>query len=127
MFNPDAVGKQHKSEKSFAVTSDHISKFANAIGESETSQSPLTYSISFSLESAQRFLQEQGLDWSRVVHGDQKFKLNRPFKAGDIVKTVATVESFRAVAGNEIVTVRSDLFCGDELVQQQWTTLVARG
>jgi hypothetical protein len=126
MFNPDAVGKQHKSEKTFTVSADHVSAFARAIGEADTHNSPVTYSISFSLDSAQAFLQEQGLDWSRVVHGDQKFKINRPFVAGDVVATWATIESFRAVAGNEIVTVRSDLYCGDELVQQQWTTLVAR-
>ena len=126
MFNPDAVGKQHKSENPFLVTAEHISAFARAIGDTDSHNSPVTYSISFSLDSAQTFLQEQGLDWSRVVHGDQKFKINRPFVAGDVVATSSTIESFRAVAGNEIVTVRSDLFCGDELVQQQWTTLVAR-
>lgn len=126
MFNPDAVGKQHKSEEPFHVTAEHISAFAKAIGSSDSQNSPVTYSISFSLESAQEFLLEQGLDWTRVVHGDQKFKINRPFVAGDVVETLATIESFRAVAGNEIVNVRSDLYCGNELVQQQWTTLVAR-
>ena len=126
MFNPDAVGKQHKSEQSFRVTAEHIAQFTLAIGESNSTVSPVTYSISFSLDGAQAFLQSLGLDWSRVVHGDQKFKINRPFKPGDEVHTVATIENFRAVAGNEIVTVRSDLFCGTELVQQQWTTLVAR-
>lgn len=126
MLSPDAVGKQYKSEKPFSVTSEHMSAFAVAIGESEISQSPVTYSISFSLVGMQGFLQDLGLDWSRVVHGDQKFKINRPFVVGDQVSSIATIESFRTVAGSEIITVRSDLFAFDELVQQQWTTLVAR-
>jgi hypothetical protein len=31
------------------------------------------------------------------------------------------------MAGNEILTLRSDLFVGDELVTSTWSTLVFRG
>ena len=78
MFNPDAVGKSRKSSTTFKVTQESISNFAHAIGESEVINSPVTYSIMISLGPSQTLLEENGLDWTRVVHGDQKFQNNRP-------------------------------------------------
>ena len=127
MFNPDAVGKSRKSSTTFKVTQESISNFAHAIGESEIINSSVTYSIMISLEPSQALLEENGLDWTRVVHGDQKFQNNRPLYAGDEVTCTSTIETYRAVAGNEIVTVRTDLHCDEELAQVQWTTLVMRG
>jgi hypothetical protein len=66
------------------------------------------------------------LDWTRLVHGDQKFELFRPIVAGDSLTTSATIENYKIAAGNEIVTVRSDLFSGGEKVVSSWSTLVVR-
>jgi hydroxyacyl-ACP dehydratase HTD2-like protein with hotdog domain len=71
-------------------------------------------------------LQDSGLDWTRVVHGDQKFEIKRPIVAGDVLHCSSTIESARNVAGNEIVTVRSDLNSATELVVSTWSTLVVR-
>jgi hypothetical protein len=38
----------------------------------------------------------------------------------------STIESARVVAGNEIVTVRSDLLNGGEVAVSSWSTLVFR-
>jgi hypothetical protein len=38
----------------------------------------------------------------------------------------ATIESYRVAAGNEIVSVRSDLHRGEDLVISSWSTLVVR-
>jgi hypothetical protein len=69
---------------------------------------------------------EVNLDWSRLVHGDQRFEINRPIKAGDSLTCSSTIESYRVAAGNEIVTVRGDLFSASELVVSTWSTLVVR-
>jgi hypothetical protein len=69
---------------------------------------------------------EIGLDWTRLVHGDQKFEIFRPIVAGDSFTTSATIESYKVAAGNEIVTVRSDLFSAEEKVVSSWSTLVVR-
>ncbi|MEY3803039.1 MAG: hypothetical protein RL126_183, partial [Actinomycetota bacterium] len=45
---------------------------------------------------------------------------------GDSLTTSATIESYKVAAGNEIVTVRSDLFNGAEKVISSWSTLVVR-
>jgi hypothetical protein len=126
MLNPDVVGRTYKGANSFTISQESITNFALAIGEPNTSVAPPTFSISISLTESQALLQESGLDWTRVVHGDQRFEIFRPLVAGDSIICSSTIESARLMAGNEIVTVRSDLHSGDELLISSWSTLVVR-
>jgi N-terminal half of MaoC dehydratase len=126
MLNPDVVGRTYKGANSFTVSQESITNFALAIGEPNTSVAPPTFSISISLTESQALLQESGLDWTRVVHGDQRFEIYRPLVAGDSIICSSTIESARVMAGNEIVTVRSDLHSGNELLISSWSTLVVR-
>lgn len=69
-----------------------------------------------------------GLDWRRVVHGEQTFTYQRPIMAGDSLVLVATIENVMTRAGNDFVTVRTDLNTeAGETVCVGTTTLVARG
>jgi hypothetical protein len=126
MLNPDVVGRTYKGANSFTVTQESITAFALAIGEPNISVAPPTFSISISLTESQSLLQESGLDWTRVVHGDQRFEIFRPLIAGDTITCSSTIESARLMAGNEIVSVRSDLHSGNELLISSWSTLVVR-
>ena len=128
MLNPDSVGRTFHGAKSFPVTASEIVAFAAVIGEHDLSVAPPTFSIRISLEQSQDLLSdtEVGLDWSRVVHGDQKFEILRPIVAGDVLKCSSTIENYKVLAGNEVVTVRSDLRSDDELVVSTWSTLVVR-
>ena len=126
MLNPDTVGRTFTSADSTTVSQESITAFALAIGESNVEVAPPTYAITITLDKSQELLQSSGLDWARVVHGDQKFEIKRPIVAGDVLRCSSTIESARMVAGNEIVTVRSDLHSADELVASSWSTLVVR-
>ena len=126
MLNPDLVGSTFAGATSTTITSESISSFALALGESDTHIAPPTYAITISLEQSQSFLEGSGLDWSRVVHGDQRFTINKPLKAGMEITCNSTIESARVVAGNEIVTVRSDLIESGEIAVSSWSTLVFR-
>ena len=126
MLDPDLIGRTFPGTDSTPVTQDRISAFASAVGEKNTEVAPPTFSISITLDQSQKLLQESGLDWSRVVHGDQRFQIHRPIVAGDSLICSSTIESARVMAGNEIVTVRSDLHSGSELVASTWSTLVVR-
>jgi hydroxyacyl-ACP dehydratase HTD2-like protein with hotdog domain len=126
MLNPDLVGSTFVGATSTTITSESISTFALALGESDTHIAPPTYAITISLEQSQSFLEGSGLDWSRVVHGDQRFTINKPLKAGMEITCNSTIESARVVAGNEIVTVRSDLIESGEVAVSSWSTLVFR-
>ena len=129
MLNPDSIGRTFYGAELVTISAEEIANFAAVIGESDLSVAPPTFSIRITLAQSQGILSDPtiGLDWSRVVHGDQKFKIHRPIVAGDILRCSSTIENFRAVAGNEIVTVRSDLHSGDQPVISSWSTLVVRG
>ncbi len=128
MLSPDSVGRTFAGTDSITVSQSEIDAFCAVIGETDTSVAPPTFSIRITLDQSQSILSnpEIGLDWTRVVHGDQKFDIKRPIKAGDTFTCSSTIESARVAAGNEIVTVRSDLFSGTELVVSTWSTLVVR-
>ena len=126
MLNPDLVGRTFTSADSVTVTKEAIQKFAEVVGETNFEIAPPTFSISITLDQSQNLLQDSGLDWTRVVHGEQKFELLRPIVPGDVFVCSSTIESARNVAGNEIVTVRSDLHSGSELIVSTWSTLVVR-
>lgn len=128
MLNPDSVGRTFPGAESVSVTASEIADFAAVMGESDISVAPPTFSIRITLEQSQSILSDPsvGLDWSRVVHGDQKFEIFRPIVAGDVFRCSSTIENYKSVAGNEIVTVRSDLHSGEELVVSSWSTLVVR-
>jgi hypothetical protein len=128
MLNPDSVGRTFEGAESITVTQSEIDAFAAVIGETDTSIAPPTFSIRISLEQSQSILSDPaiGLDWTRVVHGDQKFEIFTPIKGGDTFTCASTIESYRVAAGNEIVTVRSDFKVGNEIALSSWSTLVVR-
>jgi len=128
MLNPDSVGRTFAGVDVITVTQEEINSFAAVIGEKNTSVAPPTFSIRISLREFESILTkpEIGLDWTRLVHGDQKFELFRPIVAGDSLTTSATIENYKIAASNEIVTVRSDVFSGGEKVVSSWSTLVVR-
>jgi len=126
MLNPDLVGSTFVGTTSTTISADSIAAFARALGEPETQLAPPTYAITISLEQSQSLLVDSGLDWSRVVHGDQKFLINKQLVPGTVITCNSTIESARVVAGNEIVTVRSDLIEAGEVAVSSWSTLVFR-
>lgn len=128
MLNPDSVGSTFAGTDSVTLSQSEIDAFCAVIGESNTTIAPPTFTIRITLNQFEEILTrpEIGLDWSRLVHGDQKFEIFSPVKAGDNLTCAATIESYRVAAGNEIVSVRSDLHRDGKLVISAWSTLVVR-
>ncbi len=129
MISPDSIGRTFAGSDLATVTQSQIDAFCAVIGESDTSVAPPTFSIRITLNQSQKILSDPaiGLDWTRVVHGDQRFELKSPIKAGDSFSCTSTIESAKAIAGNEIVTVRSELSKDGAIVVSTWSTLVVRG
>jgi acyl dehydratase len=126
VLNAEIIGRTFPGADATLVTQESIDAFAAVVGEKNREVAPPTFSISITLDQSQKLLQESGLDWTRVVHGDQRFEIFRPIVAGDSLTCSSTIESARVMAGNEIVSVRSDLHSGSELVASTWSTLVVR-
>ncbi len=63
---------------------------------------PPTFGIVLSMTAGRQVIAdpELGLDYSRVVHGEQRFMINRPIRAGDRLTVIVTVENIRSAAGS---------------------------
>ena len=71
---------------------------------------------------------ELGLDYSRVVHGEQRFSYTRPVRAGDRLTCVCTVEEVVSRGSLDVLTIRTDVSTdGGEPVVTTWGKLAARG
>jgi len=91
---------------------------------------PPTFAIVLTLPAGGQVTQdpELGIDYSRVVHGEQRFVNHRPIVAGDVLQVTVTVEDIRVAAGNDLVTNRADVVTVDgELVCTAYAVIVARG
>ena len=128
MLNPDSVGSTFGGTETIAVTQSEVDAFCAVIGETDTTIAPPTFTIRITLSQFEEILTRPviGLDWTRLVHGDQKFQIFSPVRPGDQLNCSATIESYRVAAGNEIVSVRSDLERDGAIVVSAWSTLVVR-
>ena len=128
MISPDSVGRTYNGAKSTTISQSEITEFAAVLGETDFSVATPTFSIRVSLDQLQEILTgpEVGINWERVVHGDQKFEIHRPIVAGETLTCDATIESYRLAAGNEFIGVKSDLRNGTEIVSTNRCTIVVR-
>lgn len=88
-----------------------------------------TFPIVLTLDGAEELSRDPqiALDFSHVVHSDQRFEHIRSIVAGDTVTVLTTVEDVKTLAGNTIVTVRGDVNdASGARVCTSWTTLVIR-
>ncbi len=141
--NVELVGKQYPPQ-TYEVGREKVREFAAAVGDDNPAYldvaaaralghpdlvAPPTFSVVVTRGPQISVIDdpELGLDFSRVVHGDQKFHFTRPIVAGDVLTTVSSVSSARSVAGNDIVTIRSDVADAQgSPVVSVFATLVAR-
>lgn len=71
---------------------------------------------------------DAGIDFARVVHGDQRFTFTRPIVAGDELTATLTVTSVKSLGGHSMVTAESAIVdaVGAHVVTAT-STLVVRG
>jgi acyl dehydratase len=91
---------------------------------------PPTFPIVIQEKTLQQLLSHPGagIDFSRVVHGDQKFEYERPLVAGDEVIARLRVTKIQSLGGHTMVTSESTITTKDgEPVVVATSTLVIRG
>lgn len=144
-LDPSFVGRRYPLVPAYRVSREKIREFADAIGDDSPAYrdpaaaralghpdvpAPPTFPVMLTLAAAQGLIRdpELGLDFTRVVHGDQRFAYARPVCAGDELATTAVVEAITSRAGNDMITVRADVTTvADEPVLTAWSMLVVRG
>lgn len=71
---------------------------------------------------------DAGIEFARVVHGDQHFTFTRPIVAGDELIATLTVTSVKSLGGHSMVTAESSIVDADgQHVVTAISTLVVRG
>jgi acyl dehydratase len=144
-LDPGLVGRSYPPSAVYEVGRAKIAEFAAALGDPEPAYrdpaaaralghpdviAPPTFAIVVSLGAANVVLDDPDveLDYSRVVHGEQRFTHHRPIRAGDRLVATTTIENVRTVAGNDMLTTRVELTTDDgEAVCTAISMLVARG
>src|SRR3954454_12225600 len=139
------VGRVYPPTRPFEVGREKIREFADAINDPNPIYrdkaaaqalgyadviAPPTFAIVLTLPAGGQVIKDPdfGIDYSRVVHGEQRFVHHRPVTAGDVLQVVVTVDDIRAAAGNDIVSTRAELSTPDgEAVVTAYSTIVARG
>ncbi|MET8714183.1 MaoC family dehydratase N-terminal domain-containing protein [Streptomyces sp. NPDC004735] len=138
------VGRTYPPTPAYEVGREKIREFAEAVGDINPAYTdpeaakalgysdviaPPTFVFSITFRAAGQVIQDPqlGLDYSRVVHGDQKFAHVRPVRAGDRLTVTSTIEGIKSMAGNDIVDIRGEVHDeSGEHVVTAWTKLVAR-
>jgi acyl dehydratase len=138
------VGRSYPPTAPYEVGREKIREFAEAIGDAnpvytdpEAAKAlghpdviaPPTFAFAITYKAAGAVVQdpELGLDYSRVVHGDQRFAYARPVRAGDRLTVTSTIEGIKSLAGNDVLDIRGEVHDeSGEHVVTAWTKLVAR-
>lgn len=132
-MEPYEVGREKIREFADAVGAEHAAhrdaEAARALGYPDVIAPP-TFAVIVAQRCDAQLVQdpEAGIDFSRVVHGDQRFTHHRPLHAGDRLVAVLHVDGVRIAGGHAMVTTRSEITDADgEAVCTAVSTLVVRG
>lgn len=144
-LNPDVVGKVYPDSDPYLVGREKIREFAIAIGDHspvfhdlaaaralgyKDLPAPPTFAFAITMKSMAMamFDPDLGLDYARVVHGEQSFEYVRPLVAGDEVIVRAHIAEIAARGRNEYLTTAADVVTteGDLLVRTR-SVLASRG
>lgn len=102
---------------------------ARAAGYSDV-VAPPTFPVTVQEATLAQLLADEdaGVDFTRVVHGDQRFSYTRPIVAGDELTATLTIASVKQLGGHSMVTASSDIVdAAGAHVVTAISTLVVRG
>ena len=144
-MNPDLTERSFEPTEPYLVGREKIREFARAVfatspinhdpqaaiaaGYSDI-VAPPTFPVVVQEATLQQLLSapDAGIDFSRVVHGDQRFTYTRPVVAGDELTATLKVTGIKSLGGHSMVTSESTMVDanGDHVVTAI-STLVVRG
>lgn len=144
-LNTALVGKEYPASPVYEVGREKIREFAMAIGDpnplytDESAAKSAGYAdiiapptfltvIGFKFGPSIVLDPELGLDYTRVVHGEQEFELKRPIVPGDRLKGTPKIVDISAKGKNEFLTYEAAITTesGEEVAIAR-STIVSRG
>jgi acyl dehydratase len=138
-------GRVYPPTPPYEVSREKIREFADAINDPNPLYrdravaeshgypdviAPPTFPIILSLKAGHQVIVDPafGIDYSRVVHGEQKFVHHRPIHPGDELTATTHIDDIRDAGANELLTMRMEIRTTDgELVCEATNVVVSRG
>ncbi|MBT1018413.1 MaoC family dehydratase N-terminal domain-containing protein [Canibacter sp. lx-72] len=145
MINKDIAGKTYSLLAGYLVGREKLREFAKAVlvtnpvyhdvaAAQAAGYADLVASPTFAVVLQERTLallladESANIDFSRVVHGEQRFTYTRPIVAGDELTAQMMVTSVKEIAGNAMVTAETVITdSAGEHVVTTISSLVVRG
>jgi acyl dehydratase len=124
--NLEIAGRVFPPSPVYEVGREKVREFAEAIGSTDPVHTdpqaaralgyrdviaPPTFGVIVSQRSEAQLINDPnaGIDFSRVVHGEQRFYHHRPIMAGDRLVASLFVDAVREVGGHAMVTTRVEV------------------
>lgn len=144
-MNPSLVDVVFEPTESYVVGREKIREFARAVFADDQAHfdvdvattrgfadlvAPPTFPVVIQDKTLHQLLShpDSGIDFSRVVHGDQRFEYSRPVVAGDELVATLRVTKVQTLGGHSMVTSESQMHTPEgEHVVTAVSTLVVRG
>jgi acyl dehydratase len=144
-IDPAYVGRSYPPSPPYEVGVEKIREFAAAIGDPNPAYrdreaakalghpeviAPPTFPFVLTFQASRALIEDPdlGIDYTRVVHGEQRFAYSRPVRAGDVLTVTVTIDSIRSAGGHDMVSASSAVHTVEgEHVVTATNTLVVRG
>ncbi len=147
-INASYAGREYAPNAPYAVGREKIREFASAVGSTNPAHhnvdharglgfadviAPTTFAVIIAQRAEEQLISdpEAGIDFSRVVHAEERFTYTRPIVAGDEITTVLHVDKVVERSGLAMVTTRCELFStagdGTDHIATVLSTLAVRG
>ncbi|GAA1123447.1 FAS1-like dehydratase domain-containing protein [Arthrobacter flavus] len=144
-INPELQGRSYAAGPAYLVGREKIREFSRAVKathpshyEVEAAQdlghrdlvAPPTFAIIVAQLADAQLINDPdaGIDFSRVVHADQRFIHHRAIVAGDELVAELHVDSVRAMGGGAMITTRAEISTTDgEKTATTTSSLLVRG
>lgn len=143
--NPEVAGRSYPPSAPYVVSRAKIAEFAKAVGATDKVHfdpeiarqrgyvdviAPPTMAVMISQQGDANVMADPdaGIDYSRLVHGEQGFEHHRPLVAGDEVRATTTIAKVRQAGGHSMVTMTTEITTPDgEVVTSAMSVVVIRG
>ncbi len=128
-LNAALQGKTY-DEVSFTLEPERVRAFADAVGHNAEGVPPTfvtaaEHEVGIAAVLADRDL---GLDYARVVHGEQEYEWHRPMRVGQTLRVVTSIGSIRSKGSMDFLTLVTELRHEEgELVAVARSTMIVRG
>lgn len=129
-MNPDLVGRAFPPTAPYLVGREKVREFSRAVfadapqhRDPEAARAlgyadvvaPPTFAMVVQDLTLQQLLgdPDSGIELSRLVHAEQRFRYTRPIVAGDELVATLTVTGIRSMGGNAMITSEAEIVDAD--------------